>query len=1162
MLSSSIDPLEILADALKDKRPLVLFAGQSLDSAHNAILDAFLDHSGCEGRNSGWRTALDQGISASDMTWLSERFDRSVPSDTASSIFDVAWSAVFTSSIDPQFARRFETRGRQPESVLSQDTYARVPRSRSRPPIHYLFGKSDETVEYARAPRNHSDQMRRLSLHATALVNRIAETATAHGLVVIAGYDLSEDWMPIDFLLPPLSNQAGPKVLWFGYPNKPDSRLADEMIRQRSLIVTEMSLASAINQLEIGGVLDIVGSAAPDEPGMVSISEDEALDITPALRLRVEASAAIVDDGWTEELEPLGESELDDAFRRFHSTLGNFRLLVEGVSRGFAVEREFEQTLWETVKNKLERLGQAEAEDVVILHGQSGTGKSIALARLTRKIRRELRLPVVVATNRIPNHADLEAFCLESERLGAMATILICDSSQAPQRYDELGSALRSLGRRLLIVGTCYRIEARDKLNRFVEAPASVSQAELSTFKELLSIFGDDLLPIYTSLTTDSIFALLYRRLPASREHLAAGVSSEARATEGLVRDRALNVPQPSAELSPLAEQLIDLGLANPTSQIFEEDEKLAALGLDESGRLIDYVMVAGRLNCAVPVNLLFRVLGQTGGLHLDQITYLLADLDLFRWREDEEGSDYLISPRIQLEAELICRRRLPPDQEIERLLDLISCVRPGVDQSTERLFLLDLLFKIDRNGPRKEAYRSGYLRFADALKQLREHNRISDPDLVLRECVFRRRAVFQSQGGWDANRTDDKRFAILDEARDTIEKALRQINDEKIPVPIRTKQSLIAERSAIYGYLAVERARSSTGEDFWSDYLAARVASEKAIGLGRDYYPIEIALWTGRDVLNLKKDELSDVQCAELLADLYSTIDVADDIFRVKEQNTQMPSDLYNDIDLDEDWVSIDQKARYLERRSRAASIMGDAKLSDETLVELESVAPAAATFLIAKRQAEPIYMSEPPFDDKTRKIAAKAADYISNRVNSGIVLDDRCQRLLLRLRWAQATGERLMFNQRGRTPADTRQIFELRTIVSSLNEQAGADAHNRERFLEAVLYWLLKDTNRAIELWRSLSNDTEYEDRSRVGRWLVTTDESGSPRQFRGRVEKRDESDWIRVEGIERPIRVLARDFPNDDLSHGRELRGFGIAFNYIGPIADPLSRLRRRR
>ena len=127
MLSSSTDPLEILTDALREKRPLVLFAGQGLDSSHDAILNALLDRFGCTNRNPGWRAALDQGISASDMAWLSERFDRSVLSDAAAPIFDVAWSSVFTSSIDPRFARRFETRGRQPERVLSRDAYASVP---------------------------------------------------------------------------------------------------------------------------------------------------------------------------------------------------------------------------------------------------------------------------------------------------------------------------------------------------------------------------------------------------------------------------------------------------------------------------------------------------------------------------------------------------------------------------------------------------------------------------------------------------------------------------------------------------------------------------------------------------------------------------------------------------------------------------------------------------------------------------------------------------------------------------------------------------------------------------------------------------------------------------------------------------------------------------
>ena len=1162
-MSSPTDPIEILTRALQNKQPLVLVAGQSFDSANDAILDSLLARVGCTNRDSGWLAALNQGLSESDKAWISERFERCVPSDAAAAIFDVAWSAVFTSSIDPRFARRFETRGRQPETVIAKDTYAKVPRSRSRPPIHYLFGKSDETVAYARAPGNQSDLARRLSLHATELLNRIAETATVHGLVVIAGYRPSADWMPLDSLLAPLSGPIGPKVLWFGRPEKLDSIFADEMIKRGSLIATETSLASAISQLEIRGVLDIAGSVAPDDPGMVSLSKGAVLDITPALRLRVEASAAIVDDGWTEELDPLGDSERYDAFRRFHSTLGNFRLLVEGVSRGFAVEREFEQTLWQTVNDELKKFGQADSDDVIILHGQSGTGKSIALARLTRKIRRELGLPVVVATNRIPNPADIEAFCLETELLGANATVLICDASQPPQRYEDLASALRSMGRRLLIVGTCYRMETQSggESNRLVEGPARVSQGELSAFKKLLNKFGHPDTDYYPQQTTDSIFAMIYRRLPASRERLAAGVSTEARATESVVRKRAKDMPQPSTGLSPLAEQLIELGLADSTLSLFEENEKLAALGLDEAGRLVDYVMVAGRLDCAVPTNVIFRLLGQADGLHLDQITYLFADLDLFRWKEDEEGADFLISPRIQLEAELICKRRLTPEQEIERLLDLIGNVRFGLDQSAERSFLFNLLFTI-RNGPRKEAYRSGYLQFADALKKLREHYRISDPDLVLPECVFRRREVFQSHHRSDPGRTAEERLTILDDARDTIEKTLRQIDDEIITVPRKTKQSLVAERSAIYGYLAIERTQYSGGEDFWSDYLAARTASEKAIGLGRNVYPIDIALWTAGDVLKLKRDEMSDAQRAEVLADLHSTIDVADEVFRVQGKKDGIPNDFQEYTDPDEGMVALDQKTRYLERRSRVADIMGDAKLSDKTLIELESVAPAVATFLMAKRWTEKVDTSEPPFDDKTRKIAARTADYISNRVKKGIILDDRCQRLLLRLRWAQSTGERLMFNQRGRTPVDPDLILELREIVSALNEQAGADARNRERFLEAVLCWLLKDTNAAIEIWQSLSRDTEYEDPARVGRWLVETDENGSPRQFRGRVEARRNNWQVRVEGIEKPISLLAYDFPNDDLAPGRELREFGIAFNYIGPIADPLSRPRRRR
>ncbi|MDE0270722.1 MAG: hypothetical protein OXP11_05895 [Gammaproteobacteria bacterium] len=1162
------DPIELLATAIKEERSFVLFAGQHFDPAHEAVLSAFRAHLKCSDSDPGWRSVLDGGVRPSDMQWLSERFDRSVPSDAITPLFEFAWSAVFTSSLDPQFLRRFETRGRQPEAVLSHDAHPAVPRSRSRPPIHYLLGKSDETAEDVRPPRNLVELLRRVQLQAVALANRIAETATPLGIVVIAGYVPAEDWLSPETLLAPLSDDGQPKVIWFGHSGETDSPLAQDMVGKGSLLTSKATLASAVKELEIRGLFDAEISVGPDEPGMVSLEDGRSLDIGPALRMRVEASAAIVDDGWTENPEPLTDAESYESFRRFHGNRGGFRHLVEGVARGFAVERDFELILWDAVKAKLKQIGKADAEDVVFLHGQSGTGKSIALARLTLRIRKEMRLPVIAAQYRIPHHADIEAFCEEAERLGAPATVLICGFNQSPQRYDGLAAALRSRGRRLLIVGACYRVEThdRDGSHRFVAAPATVSESERSAFEKLR--FG--VLPTSRRnerLTAEHTFAMFYRRLPAAREGLAAGVSSEARVAEERLRYRAQRMPRPSKELPPIAQQLIDLGIARSQSSWFGSDEKLAALHSDEAGRLIDYVMVTGRIDCPIPVNLLFRVLNQEAGVQFREIVHLFEDIDLFRWQKNEEGSDYLISPRLQLEADLICRRRLSGAQEVGRLLDLIGRVRVGsgnrfdLEGRAEKSFLIDLLFKVDRDGPRREAYREGWARFADALKGLRRASEALDLDLILRESVFRRRAAAQLRGSGVAG-AKQKRVAMLDEARDAVDKALDQVAGQQLIISQRTKRRLFGERSAIYGYLAVECALDKSETAYWSDYLAARAAGEKAIGIGGDYHPIDIALWTAGDVLEARKEDLSVKQRGELLADLYSTIDMADDVLQVSRRSKKTTRKSL-DLRLLGEGSAAGQRSRYLGRLHEVAAIMGNAELESEAFTELDRVAPEAATFLQARRLAEPFYEAEQPLSLRVREAAKDAADYIATRTEEGVPLDDRCRRLFLSLRWAHATGDRLLFAQRGRTPMQRDTVQELRNVVSDLNCQAEMHARNRERFLEAVLCWILGDMSEAYGIWRSLSQETQYEDRSRVVRWLIASNEDGNPREFRGRVERKGESDWrVRVEEPASLIAIRAHDFPGEDLAHGRTVRGFGIAFNYIGPIADPLSRGVRRR
>jgi len=1139
------EAIKILTLAFEEGRPVVLFAGQSFDTqgaSGNPVLVSLLSRARIDNAAPNWSTALDAKLTAGDMDWLAERFGRFVPSEGALAAYDLPWSAVFTSSLDPNFSKRFETRGRQPEAVLSSGTYARVSRSRSRPPVHYLLGRAGETASDAAAPMNRAGLKRRIFLHGVELLKRIAETATARGVVVIAGYNPPGDWLQLDELLTPLSDHPGCELVWFGAADPHESTFAPEMIATGTLLVEQDSLANVIAGPGASWT-DFAASATPDEPSMVTLASG-VLDVTPAVRLRVEASAAVVDDGWTAEPEPLQGAALEAAFRRFHGDLAGFRGRVEGIARGFALQRTFEQGLMRAVETTLNRL--AHTDGVVLVHGQSGTGKSVALARLAREVRERLRLPVLVATTRIPAHTDVDAFCTEAEHSGATATVLLCDTNHPAHRYSDLAAALQSRGRRLLIVGTSYRVERQfqGKSSQYVEATAEFSDTEVADLKILLGKFAPGLFSAKVSPTeSTNALAMLYRLISHGREHIRTRVNAEARSAESGLRERAVVAPV-SAKRSQLADQLIAAGIADPTFNIFAEDAPAASVGHDAAGRLIDYVMVPGRLSCPVPLNLIMRMLARhSGAIEVNQLVHLFSGLDIFRWHmANKEGTELLISPRLQLEAELICRGRLGDmTSEIELLVELIGSVRPaGVDREAERSFLLDLLQKLDRDGPRGDAYREGYLAFGEALTALREQHGVVEAPLMVRESVLRRQAIWSQDGAHTIVALDDeRRLAILDAARSIVEEAFRLIDSGSLHASKRTRQNLASERASIYGYLAVQRSRLDDPQGSWSDYLAAKAASARAMALSDDYYPIDISLWTSSDIL--KSTDLTEERRAEVVADLYAALDL-----------------------VDVDALGAGQQARYYDRQAKVAASIGDNELSVAALTKLERVAPAAAAFLVARGMAAPLDEVGAPYDAKHRELATAAANYIAKRNVSEVADDPRCARLLLRLRWTEATGERLLRGDRGLTPANPAQIVGLLSIVTGINERTGLARRNPERYLEAVLAWLAKDTSRALDIWRSLSRDSEFEDRSRVIRRLLASDATGAPIKYRGRVEGvKGGADWrVRVEGLNTSISLLAHEFADQDLAHGRELRNFGIAFNYVGPIADPLTRTVTRR
>jgi hypothetical protein len=162
------------------------------------------------------------------------------------------------------------------------------------------------------------------------MLSRIAETVTPIGLLIVDGYVPDQDWLPADDLLVPLSVSQGLRVLWFGDAAPANSAFFDQLVAVGSIIPDSRRLAEVVALLKASGQLDTTAAATPDQPGIVSFADGRFFEVTPALRLRVEASAAIVDDTWTRS--PTERDPDYFAFERFHGDLGGPRSLVEGIA--------------------------------------------------------------------------------------------------------------------------------------------------------------------------------------------------------------------------------------------------------------------------------------------------------------------------------------------------------------------------------------------------------------------------------------------------------------------------------------------------------------------------------------------------------------------------------------------------------------------------------------------------------------------------------------------------------------------------------------------------------------------------------------------------------------------------------------------------------------
>jgi hypothetical protein len=1127
----------VLSDAIASGVPIVALLGQGAgwpEGHDDPILALALAKAKRTGES--WRALLSrEPLPTAFYEWLAERFSRRAPSENLLSLTEMPLSAAYTSSIDPGIANLLATNGRNPEPVLVGDPVPPITRSRRRPPVYYLFGRAGGGAADFQPPVAIQSLGQRRLRHSSAMLRSLNEAATAVGLIVVDGYRPESDWLKPEDLLAVMGGSAKGGVLWCGPEpvfSEDDQEIYDGLLTSGVIIREGRSLGELSALLRVDGYPSI--SQQWDDPELVSLAGGKTLVTTARLRLATQASATILDDSLTGFLAPLSPSMELAAFRSFHSGGNGIRGRVEGIRREFAIIRDFETALSKRVNQALSH--HHLEKGAIILHGQSGVGKSVALARLAAVIRQQGQAAVLVASERMVQPVEVSEFLAEVDRLGAV-TLLIVDVTLAPSRFDELLIALRSRGHRVVVVGSSYRIEDGAPnlgAGQTIYAPEQLSTNEQAALVELAvrysagSIAGAD---------QPHALARFYWSIPESRERLSAGLGREARDYIAGLRSRGMT-RKPITALGSLGAAFVDAGYPEPSTTLLQDDgsgtEDIDVNNAAE--QIVARVMAVSRVYKSVPVNLLLRSLVNAslqpgGGISIDLIRDLFLIKGIFDWHfADEEGEELLVRARLQIEAELICNRLLGgPLGEANRVVELIaSAYRAGPENNEETRFLAEVVYAMGPDGPFPDRYKDSYADIARALTTLRERYNVVNARLMLQEATLRRHYIRTH------DITRDHKAILLDEASRAVEEALQLIaagGSQRIYASNRTKDFLWVERAATYGYLATDSATSGDSpEKIWSNYLAARNAARMASGRVDSYYPLDIALWAPRDILR-DASNLRVVDKAELESDIRSTLDAV-------ELSNLPPS----------------QAESFQKQRLSLSYVLKDTALGDEAFAELAATGSLAGYYLRARALAP----NRPDVGDRADQgqieAAASARDYLRSNYPT-ISADIRCLTLLLNCDWTASSGRWLFRGTRQPLPTSAEAQMRCRGVLLDIFNATVGGVSPRFKYLDNVLNWLTGDENEAIARWRELARETEYIEQSRVVSRHTVTDTNGAPKIYSGLIERQIGPDrWsVFIPDLRRRVDLVEAQSGRDRMAIGQQIRDFAVSFNYIGPIVD---------
>lgn len=1069
----------------------------------------------------------------STLAWMQERCYRLSTPLWLKTVADYAWSGVYSSAIDVIWPKAFYSEWRELQHLFQEKQRPIDPRNRSNLHCTYLFGNVSRTEETERPPLTNLDFLKRKQV-AVALARRLPEIITPFGVLVIEGYAGARDWLCPEDLVPIIDELNPGQTHIFSVTEEiaKNPYIAD-FAENGKLILHSESLATILLRGDEAGFLQLGKRHVDEEDGQrIQLGED-ILTVPSDIWNRVSMSAMILDDTILITPPPLSEYRLYDEFRNFLSE-SSARPLWSGYERGFNFHREFETELYTKVNRSLK--SKELQNEPIIINGQTGTGKTVALGALAYKIRKERKHPVlfIERKNQKPTNSDIDYFCKWAEDCGAPTTLIVWDGMVELENYYELLRYLVSVGRKVVLVGSCYRLGTDHQRENFIEAPTNLNQSEVSNFTKFINNLDSDLgqlLEESIKKHDDTFLVALYRLLPSARDGIRRGVQGEYQTDEKKIdrifQEKKLDIPP-----NTLGLHFFKHGLISEKVFIPSETKEIGGEKVNEIEELIGLVTVPGRFGLKVPLELLLRAWGNKGVLNFANI---IEEIDVIRLFEDATGN-IEIGPRHPLEAKLLAQVRLGgPRAEVAFVKQLILEIRESYEsiKDIEVQFAVEIIRSMGPNGQDVAYFVPYYRELTGILKKLRVERGVQNPRLMLQEAVLLRQSVIKgSQQGTPPADTMD----MLTEAETILKTSLKLLKNTrrddlmKSVILVELASALGAKAHHISKHTPHPHGSVPLFKEARDNLFKARILNPN------NYYPIDVLAWMTEDILKL---DILDLQTrAEIEADILYAFEMAGS----------------------EDF-SFDQQESFHMRRMKIGLSLGKHELSDDAFDALLAKGSYAGYYLRAYDKIKDVPTGT-ELNSYQRKACQLAAEYLEE-YRQDIVNDSRCLYLLLHTWWKMRTGKPLFHGERQTLPFSEKDWRYCLGLVTDLMNTAELSTDPSLIYISGVATFHIGHINDSLRIFRELGRGEKYvTGRRRIIRSYLVSTSDGKPEVFNGTVDWVSDNRFkgeVYVEKLRSRIPFFPRDFSRPDIQKHDTLNKFHLAFNFIGPIADPIRYLK---